>query len=329
MDEHLSEREFVSYTHQTTTDVERTTMDRHLANCPRCQATLSDHVSLQKHIQHGLQADLAIRPSSHMTFAAIAPRLQRHKLTWVRPAQQFASGVVVLATLIAFSIIMAALFESISRPSSNAGSVASPRPSPIVAAVTYTASLVVTSDGQIRLIGYDLSTTRPAPGTILTVTLYWQALRELTSDYTTFVQLFDTSDRTVAVSDGAPAGGTRPTTSWRVGEPVTDTHALILQPDLATGGYWLKVGLYDPTTLVQLGSVSLDQAVVITTSILTRCTGTYVISPGDTLVGIAQGYGTSPQTIMDCNGNSLDRLGPGDTIKVPTPLTATIPTIIP
>jgi LysM repeat protein len=133
----------------------------------------------------------------------------------------------------------------------------------------------------------------------------------------------------VASHDAAPANGMRPTTRWQIGEPVTDAHALLLPPNLPEGDYWLVAGLYDPNTLLRLGSVTLGQAIVITNSILTQCTGTYVITSDDTLPGIAQKHGTVPQAIQDCNDNALDRLTPGDTIRLPASLTATIRIITP
>jgi LysM repeat protein len=330
MSEHLNEREFASYIHQSLTDRERTTLDRHLATCSHCQASLSDHQSLQKHIQRSLHAELGtVRSSSRMTFASIAPRLQRHKPAWGRPAQQLASGVLVLVALAIFAFVLAGMFENISRPPSSAGSAMTRSPSPFAAAVAYTASLAVIGDGQLGLLGYDLNPAQPAPGALVTITLYWQAMRELSSDYTMFVYLLDASNRVVAQHDAAPANGMRPTTGWQVGEPVTDAHVLSLPSDLPEGDYWLEVGLYDPTTLMRLGSATLGQAIAITTSILTKCTETYVITPGDTLFGIAQKHGISPQAIQDCNDNALNRLTPGDTIRMPAPLTATMRLITP
>jgi hypothetical protein len=118
---------------------------------------------------------------------------------------------------------------------------------------------------QVRLVGYDLDATRLKPGAALTVTLYWQALREMTSDLKSFVHLLDSSGRFVAGSDAIPSNWTRPTTGWLAGEYVADVHILALPGDLAPGEYHLETGLYDAESNQRLGdSVILDTAVTIT-----------------------------------------------------------------
>ena len=118
---------------------------------------------------------------------------------------------------------------------------------------------------QVRLAGYDLSTTRLAPGAALTVTLEWQALQEMTSDYKSFVHVLDAAGRLVAGSDAVPADWTRPTTGWLAGEYVTDLHTLALPGHLAPGQYRLETGLYEAESNQRLGnSVILDTTVTIT-----------------------------------------------------------------
>ena len=119
--------------------------------------------------------------------------------------------------------------------------------------------------GQVRLTGYDLSTTRLTPGTALTITLQWQALHEMRSDYKSFVHLLDPSGRLVAGSDAMPANWTRPTTGWLAGEYVADLHALALPGYLAPGEYRLETGLYDAESNQRLGNgVILDTMITIT-----------------------------------------------------------------
>ena len=50
----------------------------------------------------------------------------------------------------------------------------------------------------------------------------------------------------VAQSDGEPVGGFTPTTRWRQGELVPDTHVLRLPADLPAGQYELRAGMYEP-----------------------------------------------------------------------------------
>lgn len=118
---------------------------------------------------------------------------------------------------------------------------------------------------QVRLAGYDLNATQMPPGEALTITLYWQALREMTSDFKSFVHLLDSSGRLVAGSDAVPANWTRPTTGWLAGEYVADLHTLTLPGNLPLGEYRLEAGLYDAESNQRLGhSLILDQMVTIT-----------------------------------------------------------------
>jgi hypothetical protein len=118
--------------------------------------------------------------------------------------------------------------------------------------------------GEVRLIGYDLNATRLAPGATLSVILYWQAQRELVSDYKAFVHLLDAAGRLVAGSDAIPANWTRPTTGWIAGEYVADLHTLNLPASLPPGDYRLEVGLYEADSGVRLADrVLLDQPIVV------------------------------------------------------------------
>ncbi|MFN2138795.1 MAG: hypothetical protein ACK2UK_22755 [Candidatus Promineifilaceae bacterium] len=89
-----------------------------------------------------------------------------------------------------------------------------------------------------------METSVAKAGEALDVTLYWQALSQPTEDYTVFVHLLDEAGEIVAAHDGMPAGGQFPTSAWRPGIPVADSHSLSLPPDLAPGTYRLTAGLY-------------------------------------------------------------------------------------
>ncbi len=87
----------------------------------------------------------------------------------------------------------------------------------------------------IRLLGYDLS----AEG----ITLYWQALKPVSTRLTAFVHQLDSGGAFVAGHDNAPA---RPTTSWLAGEVIADVHPISV-------GDHFEVGLYDPVTGERFG----------------------------------------------------------------------------
>jgi len=96
----------------------------------------------------------------------------------------------------------------------------------------------------IRLIGYDIAPEMLTPGETATVSLHWQPLRPLDSDYTTFVHLLNADGRVIGASDHRPGGVYYPTSLWKPGETLSDTHTLSLAPDLGRPPYALEVGLY-------------------------------------------------------------------------------------
>ena len=93
------------------------------------------------------------------------------------------------------------------------------------------------------LVGRDAEPSRD--GEALDVTLYWFALRETATNYKAFVHLLDPGGQVIAQHDGDPVGGFTPTSRWRAGEIIADTHRLPLPPDLPPGDYSLKAGLYE------------------------------------------------------------------------------------
>jgi len=96
----------------------------------------------------------------------------------------------------------------------------------------------------IRLLGYDIRPETLTPGETASVSLHWQPLRPLDSDYTTFVHLVNADGRVIGASDHWPGGVYYPTSLWKPGETLSDTHTLKLAPDLGRPPYALEVGLY-------------------------------------------------------------------------------------
>ncbi|MBI5957018.1 MAG: glycosyltransferase family 39 protein [Chloroflexi bacterium] len=97
----------------------------------------------------------------------------------------------------------------------------------------------------ISLLGFDVSPERPRPGAELELTLYWRSSGEVSRPYTVFTHLLDARDVIKGQHDGVPAGGGRPTTTWRKDEVITDRHLLPVKPEVRPGDYLLEVGLYD------------------------------------------------------------------------------------
>jgi hypothetical protein len=85
-------------------------------------------------------------------------------------------------------------------------------------------------------------------GDAATLALHWRTSRELDIDYKVTVQLLDERKQVVAQHDGAPGGGSRPTSTWGAGETVVDNHGLPIPPGTPPGAYRLIAAVYDPTT---------------------------------------------------------------------------------
>lgn len=106
--------------------------------------------------------------------------------------------------------------------------------------------------GKVRLLSYQLDTSRVRTGGEVPLTLYWQALREMDESYTVFTHLVDDANRIWGQKDNPPASGTSPTSEWREGEVVEDSYVIPIQADAPQGTYRLIVGMYDPQTMQRL-----------------------------------------------------------------------------
>lgn len=126
--------------------------------------------------------------------------------------------------------------------------------------------LTVQLGDSIQLLGYELPSTPPFQSP-LKLTLYWQALQTPVADYTVFVQLLDEHHQVVAQQDQTPQAGNAPTSSWAVGEIVTDSYQLpFAAPPAAT--YRLIAGMYLPATGERLPLVNSEHetdAIILTT----------------------------------------------------------------
>jgi hypothetical protein len=102
---------------------------------------------------------------------------------------------------------------------------------------------------RIALIGFDISAPIVEAGqSRARVTLYWQALTPISTDYTVFVHLLDGQGNLRSQHDSMPQQGRYPTSLWSTGETVPDVHDLALRADMPPGDYTVRVGLYDLQT---------------------------------------------------------------------------------
>jgi hypothetical protein len=111
-------------------------------------------------------------------------------------------------------------------------------------------------DEQVVLVSYDLGQhdEQPdelgwgqviaRPGRPLPLTLHWQAIQPLATQYTVFVHLLGADGQWAAQDDGPPLAGLQPMSHWLVGELLPDRRVLDLPAHLQPGHYRLVVGLY-------------------------------------------------------------------------------------
>lgn len=109
-------------------------------------------------------------------------------------------------------------------------------------------------EDKIRYLGFRVHNPkqRVAPGEVLDVTLYWQALRPLDRNYSAFIRVYAKGEQLAHVLDTYPGGGMWQTTLWRPGEIIADRYRLRLEDtltntQLAPSALWLDVGFWDFT----------------------------------------------------------------------------------
>jgi mannosyltransferase len=100
----------------------------------------------------------------------------------------------------------------------------------------------------IMLTGYRGWNLKPIAGEVTQLQLIWRATGKPDHRYKVFVQLLDPHDQVVAQRDAEPAGESRPTDSWNVGDVINDNHGLLIRPGTPPGSYRRIVGLYDGET---------------------------------------------------------------------------------
>ncbi len=106
--------------------------------------------------------------------------------------------------------------------------------------VTFDESAALGGGGLIALRGYTAAQT----GDRLHLTLYWQALQAMQTDYFHFVHLLHPATGDILAQDDAmPQGNSYPTSQWTPGEIVADSVSLALT-GVPAGSYLVAVGLY-------------------------------------------------------------------------------------
>ncbi|MGB8647719.1 MAG: DUF2723 domain-containing protein [Anaerolineae bacterium] len=107
----------------------------------------------------------------------------------------------------------------------------------------------------IEFLGYRFDRSAYKPGEPVGVTLYWQAVRSVTTSYKVFVHLLNGEGVLVAQQDGFPHGGELPTDRWLPGEYIADDYHLELPAGLPAGDYRIEVGMYASESGTRLSGV--------------------------------------------------------------------------
>jgi 4-amino-4-deoxy-L-arabinose transferase-like glycosyltransferase len=97
----------------------------------------------------------------------------------------------------------------------------------------------------MRLLGYNLSSTTLGPGETLAFTLFWQAETPAQNYWSVFAHLIGPDGNLVAQQDKVPYDGVYPPNRWHPGVIVDDDYAITLPPDAPEGEYHIVIGMYD------------------------------------------------------------------------------------
>lgn len=112
--------------------------------------------------------------------------------------------------------------------------------------------LDVTFDSRLGLLGYGLEKDALGAGQRIQITLFWEALQRVESDYRLSLRLLDDSGMPWAQEDYPFLEGAHPPPTWTKGELVRDQYGLTIPPGTQAGVYNLVVLVYSPDTLQPL-----------------------------------------------------------------------------
>ncbi len=144
------------------------------------------------------------------------------------PAPQFAD----IGTTVATALVQAGgrpVYLIKSMPGLEAKFTLQAAPAPLVRVVGWAAQgapqhAINQPFGPLRLVGYDWQLA--AQG--VRITLHWLVQDKMTADYTSTVQLFNATGGKIAQADQQPGGVYYPTSLWKPGETLLDSHLLSL-----------------------------------------------------------------------------------------------------
>jgi hypothetical protein len=98
--------------------------------------------------------------------------------------------------------------------------------------------------GKADLAGFDISGSRVKPADTLQITLYWRTIGKFDRGYKVFNHVIDDANVFAGQRDAIPVDGSRPTTTWNMGEVLVDKYEVKIAPGAKAGNYHLKIGMY-------------------------------------------------------------------------------------
>ncbi|MGA9349058.1 MAG: hypothetical protein WBW48_09675 [Anaerolineae bacterium] len=126
-----------------------------------------------------------------------------------------------------------------------ATSVASPSVPPTIEELAIPHHLHHDFDGQVELLGYDLSATEVRAGEVVGIILFWRALGSMESDYRLHLQVQDGEGHVWAAGEFPLANEEYPTNRWKEGEVIRGQYDLVIDAAAPTGEFFLQVNLLD------------------------------------------------------------------------------------
>lgn len=102
--------------------------------------------------------------------------------------------------------------------------------------------------GEILLNAYEIPRLQFQPGEGIRLVFFWQTLKTPGVDYNLFIHLTTPEGGIVSQIDTQPQGGPPQTTSWQIGDIITDPYQLPIPAQTPAGNYQIRVGFYNPAT---------------------------------------------------------------------------------
>jgi 4-amino-4-deoxy-L-arabinose transferase-like glycosyltransferase len=123
--------------------------------------------------------------------------------------------------------------------------------------------MVANWDNKIQLLGYDLDASTYTVEETIHLTLYYQGLGKMETNYTVFTHLLGQYNPATAgplwsQDDSEPCRRGYATSHWDVGEIVVDTFTLPIPAETPAGEYQLEMGFYEWPALERLPVLDVD-----------------------------------------------------------------------